>query len=495
VERTAVHPEMPDTGHPLRDAINTAIPGVMATGETEALAVIECVHPATAAAVGTITPKIKARAEALRQDAEHALAPSDYVRDHRGEIQRDNVDNMRFFLRSLGTEIRFNRWVERVELRVWIWPEWITLSDAAVAQLRMRASQTGTRFCPAKEFTWDSLLSLAHGNPVDPACDLLDRLEREWDGTARLAEWLTRACGVPVDEYHRAVGATILLGLVARIRHPGIKFDLMPVFISEMQGTAKSTLVRLLALDDQWFVENVALGESARELVLLLAGKSVVEISEMRTRGEVDAVKAMISATHDEGRPAYGRAAVNRPRRHIFIGTTNRTEFLEDPTGARRFLPIMVQGEIDLDWVRANLSQLVGEASAMQSRGAEINLPRTVWAIAGEHQAAATARSSAEVLLDDWFRGEAACWISAANLVLLLRQALGRDVARGAYTAAMHRLGFASKPRRVGNGVTRCWVRGEPDARAAGYAATLNFDGRPMLQIAALVPPPIPQRA
>ena len=30
----------------------------------------------------------------------------------------------------------------------------------------------------------------------------------------------------------------------------------------------------------------------------------------------------------------------------IFFGTTNRLEFLEDPTGGRRFLPISVRGEI-----------------------------------------------------------------------------------------------------------------------------------------------------
>src|SRR5260221_14288828 len=122
----------------------------------------------------------------------------------------------------------------------------------------------------------------------------------------------------------------------------------MPVFDSERQGTAKSTLARILALIDDWFIENVELGESSKELVLLLAGKSVTEISEMRTRGEVDAVKAMISATHDEGRPAYGRATVKRPRRNIFIGTTNRMEFLEDQSGGRRVLPIPGQGGIGL---------------------------------------------------------------------------------------------------------------------------------------------------
>ncbi|MDB5606188.1 MAG: virulence-associated protein, partial [Bradyrhizobium sp.] len=306
VERTAEHPMMPETGHPLRAAINDAIPGIIASGNTDALAVIECVHPDTAAKVGAITPTVRARAEALRQDAEHRLAPNDYTRDHKGAIERDNPDNVRFLLASLNIEIRFNAWLDRVELKGWKWPAWTELSDSAVAVLMTRAAQTGTRFTPAVDFIWRTIQALAVENTQDPARDLLDNLERAWDGEARLHSWLSRACGVPYDAYHQAVSATILLGLVARIRCPGIKFDLMPVFVSEKQGTSKSTLARILALNDDWFVENVALGESSKELVLLLAGKSVTEISEMRTRGEVDAVKAMISATHDEGRPAYG---------------------------------------------------------------------------------------------------------------------------------------------------------------------------------------------
>jgi Virulence-associated protein E len=184
----------------------------------------------------------------------------------------------------------------------------------------------------------------------------------------------------------------------------------------------------------------------------------------MRTRGEVDAVKAMISAIHDEGRPAYGRATVKRPRRNIFIGTTNRPEFLEDQTGGRRFLPITVQGEVDLEFVRSCLPRLVGEAASLLARGADINIPREVWAAAREHQAAATGLSSAEVLLTDWFAGEEPCWITPANLMLLLRQALGRDVPRGLYAPVMSKLGFKSKPAS-----RRPWCAARLGARHAGH--------------------------
>jgi Virulence-associated protein E len=169
---------------------------------------------------------------------------------------------------------------------------------------------------------------------------------------------------------------------------------------------------------------------------------------------------------------------VKRPRRNIFIGTTNRLEFLDDQSGGRRFLPIAVQGEIDLEFVRSYLPQLIGEAATLQSRGVDPNIPREVWGVAGEHQAAATAQSSAEVLLTDWFAGEEPCWITPANLVLLLRQALGREVSRGLYAPVMSKLGFKSKPHRDGEVVRRGWVRGRAVHQCARLRRAAKRNGK-----------------
>ena len=268
--------------------------------------------------------------------------------------------NTEVLLYRLKHQVRFNAWTERSEIRE-AGGEWVARQDWHLDKLARIGSSDPHNYRPAESTFRRAIDSIARDNTVDPARDLLLRRQSEWDGELRLHSWLSHACGVPYDAYHQAVGQCILLGLVARIRRPGVKFDLMPVLVSELQGTSKSTLARMLALDDDYFTESVHLGDAEKELVLSLAGKSVAEISEMRTRGEVDATKAMISATHDEGRPAYGRSIVKRPRRNIFVGTTNRPEFLEDPSGARRFLPIVVQGEINLEFVREHLPQLIGK--------------------------------------------------------------------------------------------------------------------------------------
>jgi predicted P-loop ATPase len=257
---------------------------------------------------------------------------------------------------------------------------------------------------------------------------------------------------------------------------------LMVVFISPKQGTSKSTMARVLALHNEWFAEDVALGEASKELVLLLAGKTVVEISEMRTRGEVNTVKAMLSRTHDEGRPAYGRKTVKRARRNIFVGSTNEPEFLEDITGGRRFLPVAVRGEINIEFVRAYLAQLVGEAATQHSQGCDTNIPREVWEIAGEHQEAARITSGAEELLRDWYATpETDVFVPSAEIVRRLadeRQSTNLK----AVAPIMRSMGYEN--HRTAE--QRMWVK----SATGKYHASCKHVGRAQLLIAPRPPAP-----
>lgn len=459
--RTEEHPELPDIGHPLRDAINAAIPGIMAAPIEHVIAhaVINLIHPQTAAKVWPITPAVSARTASLEAEERQALAPSDWARDPRTQrIESDNIDNVEFYFSSLGLEYRWNEWLEYPEIKGWKWPKWTRVNDALLAQVRMYATKTGTRFVMGKEFAADALLALSHRNTIDPACELLDKWQAEWDGTSRIDTWLCRACGVPDNAYYRAVSRTVLLGLVGRIRHPGIKFDLMMVLVSPKQGTEKSSLAKVLALNDEWFADNVSLGQESKELVLLLAGKTVGEVKEMRSRGDVEAAKAMLDTTHDEGRTAYARFTTKRARRNILIGSTNRPEFLTDDSGNRRFLPVHVVGPIDLVWVEEVLPQLIGEAATIACNGKKIELPRNVWDIAAEYQEAARAQSDFEIHMSAWFGTEAPGFVKAHDLLSLLKDATGRAIQPNQYGAAMRRLGFESK---VAHKVGRIWYRGE----------------------------------
>ena len=77
-------------------------------------------------------------------------------------------------------------------------------------------------------------------------------------------------------------------------------------------------------------------------------GKWGIELAELeyKRKAEVETIKGFISRQYENFRPAYGREEIVRPRACVFMGTTNRDDYLVDETGNRRFLPIKT-GAID----------------------------------------------------------------------------------------------------------------------------------------------------
>src|SRR5580704_1036642 len=82
--------------------------------------------------------------------------------------------------------------------------------------------------------------------------DYLDSLV--WDGTPRLDRWLIDYAGADDTPAARATSRTILVAAVRRARHPGCKFDQMPVIVGP-QGCGKSQALQLLAVNDAWFTD------------------------------------------------------------------------------------------------------------------------------------------------------------------------------------------------------------------------------------------------
>jgi putative DNA primase/helicase len=117
-------------------------------------------------------------------------------------------------------------------------------------------------FDPGPGYTFDALKMLCLNNTFDPVLDYLDGLV--WDGRPRVDEWLIRYCGAKDTPLNRAIGRKVLVAAVRRVRVPGCKFDFILVLESKVQGIGKSTLLRILAGDEN-FSDAEILGQDKRE--------------------------------------------------------------------------------------------------------------------------------------------------------------------------------------------------------------------------------------
>jgi predicted P-loop ATPase len=222
-------------------------------------------------------------------------------------------------------------------------------------------------------------------NRCDPVSDYLDSLR--WDGEPRIDRWLHVYCGAEDTALNRAYSRIILVAAVRRARQPGYKFDQILV-LEGIEGTNKSSAIELLAGQEN-FSDQTILGLDDQRQQERTRGVWLYEIADLAgmKKSEVEKVKAFASRTHDRARAAYARTVDERPRRCIFIGTTNDETYLRSQTGNRRFWPVKT-GRIDLDALRRDRDQLWAEAAHFEKRGMSLVLPESLWEEASRQQEA-----------------------------------------------------------------------------------------------------------
>jgi predicted P-loop ATPase len=248
-------------------------------------------------------------------------------------------------------------------------------------------------FDPGKGHVLDALMTCALDHAFNPVRDYLDSLR--WDGVPRLDGWLLTYCGSPDTPLVRAIGRKMLIAAVRRVRQPGCKFDFITVLESLVQGVGKSTLLRILAGEEN-FSDAEILGLDKQEQQEAVQGVWIYEIGELEglSKAEVTKVKLFASKTHDMARPAYGRNRVDRARQCIFVATTNQDKYLRDPTGNRRFWPAKTP-EIKLELITRDRDQLWAEAAVMEAEGEPLVISSDLWP-------SATVEQLARMEVDPW---------------------------------------------------------------------------------------------
>ena len=185
----------------------------------------------------------------------------------------------------------------------------------------------------------DAIANVCSQNRYNPVAEWLESLE--WDGEPRTRGLLPLFLGCDESDYNTEVIELFMRGAIARALNPGTKFDHMIVLVGK-QGIGKSAFLRRLAHKNEWFNDNFNTvdGDAAVEK---LRGMWMVEMAELlatKKTKEIESVKAFVTSRVDIIRPKYARETEQRPRVCVIAGTTNDFDFLSDPTGNRRFIPI-----------------------------------------------------------------------------------------------------------------------------------------------------------
>lgn len=217
----------------------------------------------------------------------------------------------------------------------------------------------------SKDDLQSALITAAWDFPFDPLANLVGALRGQWDGVPRLETALQRIAGSPDTPWVRLVFPTWMKSLVRRILQPGCKADCM--FILEgPQGYKKSTFFSSLLPDTRFFSDSLSkVRHDIESIRLIHSGPAIFELGELSglRKQEIEDVKAFLSAFQDDLRPLY-EPPRSTLRRCVFVGTTNRNDYLRDETGGRRFWPVKVTKPIDIEQVYAEREQWFAEALA-----------------------------------------------------------------------------------------------------------------------------------
>lgn len=297
-----------------------------------------------------------------------------------------------------------------------------------------------------KDIVNDAVNNVAIKNRFCPLLEYLNGLK--WDGVSRVGNWLSAYLGAERTTYTDAIGQMSLIAMVARAYEPGCQADYMLVLEGE-QGIFKSSLCRAL-VGDKWFAQDLPKDLNSKDTMQFLRGKWLIEAGEMyfATKADSALLKAFITRRVEKYRPPFERRDVSEPRRCLFIGTTNKAQYLRDETGARRFWPVKCRYAA-IDRLKADRDQLFAEAVQLYRSGAQ-------WWPDHDFETKHIAPEQKARQESDAWEDEIAKWLVFRADVTVM------EVASGALNLLKRDIGRVEQNRIMAILEGLSWVRGKP---------------------------------
>jgi predicted P-loop ATPase len=264
--------------------------------------------------------------------------------------------------------------------------------------------------------------ALAAERQFDPVAEWLSKLGTSPDAVLSDPEWGAIASlvfGIE-GELEREVLQRWLIAAVARPLQPGCKVD-YALILHGGQGLFKSSVFAALA-GPEWFTDSMGNLENRKDDLQVLHRGWICEWPEADAvfagAQKAELAKRFISAQADDFRAPYARTTRRWLRRSVMVGTTNRDDWCNDHTGARRY-PVLSPQTVNLEWIKTNRERIWGRAVVEFRRG-------TPWWFAREVEAAITERAKAFGVEDEWeapltafFLGKEGEWFTTREIAAM----------------------------------------------------------------------------
>lgn len=290
-----------------------------------------------------------------------------------------------------------------------------------------------------------------------PMKNYMDSLPR-WDGKDRVSEL---AALVNCEKWWQSLFHRWMLSMVHQWITPKPLHgnSLMPILISQEQGKMKSTFCRLILPEElrQYYTDEFDV-DSRSNVTNKLAHFALINIDEFNRMNESKCarLKNILQMT-EVNIKAWGGGFFKRAQRIAsFIGTCNFREILSDPTGARRFIPIDLDGNINFD--KIDYKQIYAQLKSELMRRRQYWLSPKEEKRLTERNIAYSKRPIEEPIFRSCFEipkedEKNVMWLSISQIYETLRKkshSTMRDISMDAFSKHLAMLGVNKKRKHLG---------------------------------------------
>ena len=214
--------------------------------------------------------------------------------------------------------------------------------------IRAKKEEVLEKGSPKTEISeWVGSEEVPEYNPIQ---DYLNSLPK-WDGQNHIAKVFSRLPGVSSEQLNY-----LTIWLRSAVAH-WMQMDMLhgnecvPTLIGQ-QGCGKTVFVRrLLPLHlREYFLGHLNLSNKF-DKEMALTHNLFVNLDELEAirPSQQASLKQTLSVSKMNGRPIYGRTQEDRPRYASFVATTNNRHPLQDATGSRRYICILIPDGLMID--------------------------------------------------------------------------------------------------------------------------------------------------